>query len=63
MITLSMWASFQTCRCGYHGNNQIPYNYNQSVSSLDEEQCHHTVNNKVENTLQYTSYKLPYLEC
>ena len=27
------------------------------MSSLDEEQCHHTVNNKVNNTLQYTSYK------
>ena len=35
----------------------------QSVSPLDEEQCYHTVNNKVNNTLQYTSYKLPYLEC
>ena len=58
-----MWASFQTCRRGYDDNNQIPYNYNQSVSSLDEEQCYHTVNNKVDNTLQYTSYKLPYLEC
>ena len=63
MITLLLLDSFQSCKYGYDGNNQIPYNYKQSVSSLDEEQCHHAVNNKVDNTLQYTSYKLPYLEC
>ena len=39
------------------------YDDDKRILSLDEEQCHHTVNNKVDNTLQYTSYKLPYLEC
>ena len=51
-----------SCHQIHHRMQSSSYD-DQRVSLLDEEQCHHTINKKVDNTLQYTSYKLPYLEC